>query len=99
MNALNSTQDTLGTVAHSIGDVASDGGELVADLVSDLAHVAESAVGTVAAASVIGIRAVGRTAAFAARRPREVVAVVVVVAAVLALVGYLRSRSEKSTSR
>jgi hypothetical protein len=93
MNTLNTTQDALGTVAHSVGDIVTEGGEFVADLASDLAEVAEAAVSTIAATSVVGIRALGRTVAFAARRPREVVAGVVVVAVVVALVGYLKSRS------
>lgn len=95
MNTVKITQDTLENVAHSLGPIAIDGGELVADLASDLAEVAEAAVSAVATISVVGIRALGRAVSFAARRPREVIVGVAVVAAVLAVLGYLKSRSDE----
>ena len=98
MNTLSTSHDTLGDVAASMGDVVSDGAELAADLVDGLTDVAEVAIDTIASTSRVGVRLVGRTVRFIARRPREVLAGVVIVAAIVAVLGYLKSNSAESSA-
>ena len=98
MNTLSTSQDALGDVASSMGDVVSDGAELAADLVDGLTDVADVAIDTIASTSRVGVRLVGRTFRFIARRPREVLVAVVIVAAVAAVLSYLKSNSADSSA-
>lgn len=98
MKTLSITQDTLGDVAESVSEIASSSADLAADLVDDLTDVAEVAIDAIAGTSRVGVRLVGRTIGFVARRPRDVIAGVVIVAAVIAVIGYLKSRSADSSA-
>ena len=98
MNTLSTTHDALGDVASSMGDVVSDGAELAADLVDGLTDVAEVAIDTIASTSRVGVRVLGRTIRFVARHPREVIVGVAIVAAVIAVLGYLKSNSADSSA-
>lgn len=89
---------TSSNTHDALGDVVSDGAELAADVVDGLTDVAEVAIDTVASTGRVGVRIVGRTFRFIARRPREVLAVVVIVAAVVAVLGCLKSNSADSSA-
>ena len=90
--------NTLSTTHDALGDVVSDGAELAGDLVDGLTDVAEVAIDTIASTRRVGVRVLGRTFRFFARRPREVLVAVVIVAAVAVVLGYLKSNSADSSA-
>ena len=83
------------TAVETVDDVTQVvGGDLIDDITPELGEIAGAAVTTVAATGRIGIRIVASIIRFVFRRPKEVLIGLVVVAAVMGVVSYKRSRAD-----
>lgn len=98
MKKRNKALATVEDVAQAVGDVIAVpidvGGDLIDDITPELGEIADAAVSTVAATGRVGVRLATRTVRFIARRPKEVMIGLVVVATALAVLSYLKSRSD-----
>lgn len=97
-STLSTAQDAVTDAAGAVSDALSAGVELVDDVTPDLVDAVEAAVDTVASTSKFTIRLASKVVRFVARRPKEVLIGIALIAVVAGAVSYLSQRSSDANA-